>query len=426
MRKNVIICLNPFESHFFPTISLARQLENSNYSVSYMGPEKMKEYVIKEGFRYISLTSYSEKLFNELLSKKSYKQLEILYKKLHEEILSNFIADGTDIVLIGISRYHLYLIPAINCKAKIIFYSLCGGVPWINTYSPPITADYICLSRFKRIVNLLLWLKRLFRKGINPKVIYQRSFYPWTKIYRLCHKKNIKWKFGIDGFFPSFPILIFGTKHLEFFDFNKVTFLGLCVNESNINKVAAIPDKLTHPLIYCSLGTMNNRYKKAETFYKAIIDLFKTMPQWNLVLSIGNTIQIDQSNLPKNIFIYKYAPQLSILKHADMAITHGGYGTVKECIKYNVPMLVLPCSYDQRGNAARVHYHKIGIRDFLLETTHFEKKFGLNMENITPQYLKLLISKVLFDPRFKKNITKFHQKVENAKEFQVGYNSLFQ
>jgi UDP:flavonoid glycosyltransferase YjiC (YdhE family) len=54
------------------------------------------------------------------------------------------------------------------------------------------------------------------------------------------------------------------------------------------------------------------------------------------------------------------APQVDLLKHTKLFITHGGLGGIKEAIISGVPMLVIPFDTDQPRNAARVLYHKLG------------------------------------------------------------------
>ena len=55
-------------------------------------------------------------------------------------------------------------------------------------------------------------------------------------------------------------------------------------------------------------------------------------------------------------------PQLEILKHADVAINHGGINTIDECVLAGVPMLV-SCGgeTDMAGNTARIVHHGIGL-----------------------------------------------------------------
>ena len=425
MGKRIIICLNPFESHFIPTIALTKHLIDMNHFVIYMGFAFMEKTVWNRGFSCISLTSCTNAEIQQLQETKAYHVLETVYKKLHKEVEGYLAQYRPDIVLMGISRYHFYLIPALSYGAKVYFYSLCGGVPYINSLSPPITSDYInTFQKFQRVINVYTWFKRLLRKGLNINVLIERRFYPWTIMRSLCRKMKIKWKFGIDGFFADFPILVLGSKYLEFSDVNGLSYLGLGVIDSPENR--SVGHRVSpKPLIYCSLGTMNHRYRKAERFYTALIALFREMPQWDLILSIGKNIKFDKKQLPSNVTVYEFAPQLSILEKADLMITHGGYGTVKECVKYAVPMLVLPCSYDQRGNAARIHFHQIGIRDLLLEITPFEKRLGINLKEITPQHIRELIEKVLLNPVYKANVINMSKKIENANELVEECKKLF-
>jgi len=52
-----------------------------------------------------------------------------------------------------------------------------------------------------------------------------------------------------------------------------------------------------------------------------------------------------------------------------MMITHGGASSVKECLYYGVPMIVIPLAEDQYGNAARVVSHGLGVRTDLRKLT---------------------------------------------------------
>jgi UDP:flavonoid glycosyltransferase YjiC (YdhE family) len=55
-------------------------------------------------------------------------------------------------------------------------------------------------------------------------------------------------------------------------------------------------------------------------------------------------------------------------------ITHGGLGSVKECIALGVPMNVYPLKDDQQGNGARVVHHRLGragrVRDATVDSIH--------------------------------------------------------
>ena len=105
-------------------------------------------------------------------------------------------------------------------------------------------------------------------------------------------------------------------------------------------------------LVYVSLGSELATHRKAGgRFYT---DLF-------FVMSLGAR---DEPRLlgkvPANVRIARWVPQMEILSRAAVAITHGGLGTIKECIWHGVPMVVLPLVLDQPANAVRVASHHLG------------------------------------------------------------------
>lgn len=414
--KKIMICLNPFESHFLSMISFVKNLEESGFFVLLIGDGRLKKIVENEGFKYISLSTFWEKEIQFLKKNKEFKQMEVLYKSCHEEIYGLFCEYKPDYILMGISRFHWYLKPALDYDTKIFLYSLCSGIPYFNKNSPPITSDYISKDNIKcKIHNLQLWFMRMKRKGINRNILEEKQYYPWKNMKKICKKKEIKWKFGIDGFFPDLPILIFGTRRFEFIENKNLLYLGINIREYSTQQEIELKND-TEKLIYCSFGTMSYRYEKYQEFLLELVEVFRERTHWKMILSIGKAMNSDSLNLPDNVIVYQYAPQIEILKQADLVITHGGFGTIKESIYYGVPILVFPCSYDQRGNAARVHYLQIGIRSLMLETTRDEGKKINSAEMIDRENIKQLIDEALYNPKYKENMINMKNRIESQEE----------
>jgi zeaxanthin glucosyltransferase len=111
------------------------------------------------------------------------------------------------------------------------------------------------------------------------------------------------------------------------------------------------------PLVYASLGTLQNRLGSAlQTIAKACADL-----DVQLVLSLGGGDQPENyKGLPGNPIVVGYAPQIELLERAKLVITHAGLNTALECLNHGVPMVAIPITNDQPGVAARIQWAGAG------------------------------------------------------------------
>lgn len=417
MGNKVIICLNPFSSHFYPTLALARQLQNSQYEIAYLGFREMESVVNSESYRFLPLYSCSGLGLGKLNRYTTQKQLAELYKKVHEEIKGILDKEHPQYVFVGVSRFLLYFLPAYESGAVVVLYSLCAGPPGFSMRYPPNTAYHISRrGHLAGLVNLFYWIRRFARVELRDCSPVSRLYYPWPQLRRIRKREGCKWRYGIDGYYLSWPVVVFGPRRLVNIVQRNTYFLGLCVRE-DINKVAGMwPDSAffkddSRPLIYCSLGTLSSRYSKTVVFFKALVDLLRNTPQWRLLISLGATGKsLAFGAIPDNVRIVDFAPQKEILKKCDLMITHGGYGSIKECINYAVPMVVFPSSYDQQGNAALVHSCEIGVKGKLLKKSIWERitrKSGTG--KITPQRIQYCIEQALYNPSYKKNIQRMRE-----------------
>ncbi len=61
--------------------------------------------------------------------------------------------------------------------------------------------------------------------------------------------------------------------------------------------------------------------------------------------SVGTQTQIAElGDTPTNFIVRNYEPQLEVLQHAKLFITHGGMNSTSEGLYYGVPLIVLPQS----------------------------------------------------------------------------------
>lgn len=177
----------------------------------------------------------------------------------------------------------------------------------------------------------------------------------------------------IPHIYTHLPVMSLTIKALEFTSAQdpRMHYVGAMVGaqdtshpryQDGIRRLQHFNDKRAsrqNPLIYCSLSTF---WITQQDIIKRVIDLFIQRPDWDLVIGLGGRQSVDNwTQLPDNILLLDYAPQLEILKQADVAITHGGVSTINEAMINGTPVIVCSSGHvDQNGCTARVAYHEVG------------------------------------------------------------------
>jgi zeaxanthin glucosyltransferase len=111
------------------------------------------------------------------------------------------------------------------------------------------------------------------------------------------------------------------------------------------------------PLIYMSFGSQI--YYQPDLFAK-VIEAVRGLPL-QLVLSIAELL--DAEELPllhEGVIAVRYAPQLEVLRQADLFISHGGANSVMEALACGVPMLLSPLCNDQFHQAYFIERAQVG------------------------------------------------------------------
>lgn len=112
-------------------------------------------------------------------------------------------------------------------------------------------------------------------------------------------------------------------------------------------------------LIYASLGTLQNGQ---ERLYQTIVDACEGLPE-KVVLAMGREDGWRPEQVPRNLRVLGYAPQLALLKRASMVLTHAGLNTTLESLSQGLPIAAMPIANEQPGIASRIRH--VGVGDFI-------------------------------------------------------------
>lgn len=126
------------------------------------------------------------------------------------------------------------------------------------------------------------------------------------------------------------------------------TFVGACQGDRGAEGDWQRPAG-AEKVVLVSLGSA---FTKQPGFYRECVKAFGELPGWHLVLQIGRRVDpAELGDVPTNVEVRSWVPQLAILKQADLFVTHAGAGGSQEGLATATPMIAVPQAVDQFGNA---------------------------------------------------------------------------
>lgn len=151
------------------------------------------------------------------------------------------------------------------------------------------------------------------------------------------------------------------------------------------------------PLIYASLGTLQNRI---AGMFRMIAEACDGLDA-QLVISTGNGVSPEAlGQLPGNPVVVSYAPQLDLLRRSTLAVTHAGLNTVLEALSIGLPMVAIPVTNDQPGIAARVAWVGAGK--------------AIALKHLTSQALRAAVVRVRSDPSYRAAAERVRNSIQAA------------
>ena len=101
-----------------------------------------------------------------------------------------------------------------------------------------------------------------------------------------------------------------------------------------------------------ALVSLGSTFTDRPGFYRECVEAFGGLPGWHLVLQIGRRVGPEAlGEVPANVEVRSWVPQLAVLRQADLFVTHAGAGGSQEGLATATPMIAVPQAVDQFGNA---------------------------------------------------------------------------
>jgi MGT family glycosyltransferase len=152
------------------------------------------------------------------------------------------------------------------------------------------------------------------------------------------------------------------------------------------------------PVVYASLGTA----RRSEPGIFPLIAEACDGLDLQLVISLGGRRNPEMfAGLPGDPIVVRDAPQLELIKRAEVVITHGGLNTALETLMEGKPMVVIPKSFDQPAVAARLEW--LGVAE------------AFPAERVSAKDIHAALAKVFGDPRYRESARQAQAKILAAR-----------
>jgi MGT family glycosyltransferase len=158
------------------------------------------------------------------------------------------------------------------------------------------------------------------------------------------------------------------------------------------------PRRKDMPLAFISLGTtpLNDR----PDFFRTCLEAFAATP-WEVAMAIGDRIGVSElGEIPDNVEVRAFFPQLEVLRHATVFLSHTGMNSTMEALYFGVPLVAFPLQPEQEANARRVEDLGLGRR--------------LPADALSPARIRTLIAEVGDDQEIRRNLEAMRLRVRGA------------
>jgi len=405
----IVYIANSIVSELNRGFGLSHRLTEAGHEVIYLSPYDVGERIEAQGFRFIRLESELQtrarmrEEMNPFLPIRSIRSLQksirIARKNrqslLRKQEISECVKQlNPDLLIVNI-EIHYAVLTAISLRIPTLlvinWFSIFRrpGLPPMHTKLQPaetIVARFriwyhwtiLLLGRRLKFATRHLSMKYWKRKQLPISLGTNHRDDLVTVAKQLgvsCSRETDQNQWLAPHVYPHLPVISFNAKEMDFPHDNSGTnmqYVGPLFklrsltpplddeHQTRLNSFYETARSNDRALIYCSLGTF---WTADQRLLTRVIEVVRRRSDWSLIVGLGGTFDHkDLPDCPDNALVLNYAPQLQVLKHCNVAITHGGISTINECVYRDVPMLVYSTGHiDQDGCAARIEFHKLGI-----------------------------------------------------------------
>lgn len=360
---HLILVTTGTDGDLFPYVALGARLKERGHRVTLAANANAERFATEFGFAFLPLVSHAE--LQEILGnphfwhpiKGPYAGVQWggrLIDRQYDDLLP--IASDEDAVLVanpGI--FAARLLHEKLGRPLISLYLQPWMIPSIS--APPIMPTGFTLPRWApRFVGRLYWSSIHFvaDRLVSATVNRSRARLGLPRIRRI-----MEWWVSPDRILGMFPGW-YGPPQADWPE--QIRLTGFPMYDGA--PTGPLADEV---LDFCSAGsppiifTFGTGMMHAEAVFRAAVDAVRRLNRRAILLTkFREQLPAD---LPPNIRHFEFVPLQSLLPKVAAIVHHGGIGTTAKALAAGVPQLIIPWSWDQPDNAARLE--RLGVGESL-------------------------------------------------------------
>lgn len=385
----------PQKGHIYPTLPLARMLTSRGVDICYFGPRLAQAIIEEQGFRFAEVgPNPVDPAFQRMSLTERSNAIAALIPDFVEQIKAAKITE-----LFVDPLVYAGTVAGLMAGVKVWYFWVMNPCYRRGRHRAFIYSTGRIVLPLMRHLPGALWLpQKLFWWWWRLRESKRDSLYTLAK--EVGERHGYEMCLTSYGYRANLPTIVFGPERFEHWRDEQLVHLGLGVDTDR--REHALDLVIDKELVYVSFGINYDRYPGAADVLRHVCEAAKRFPGLHFVIQVS----ADSSSFPTadNLTLVTTAPALTLLDQAKVAITHGGFGAIKECIVAAVPMLVIPFYYDQPANGVKVESEGLGI--------------VLGSRSVTAESIAQALEQLLDEPAYGQRLQAFRNRCEADDRYQ--------
>lgn len=399
----ILFTVWPLTGHIHPNLAIAKELQQRGHQIAFYTGSTQKAVVEKAGFEFFPLRKVDEAHVLQVVTspegilgsgskparlRRAWREWTLGTVAGQMEDLTEILETWSpDAMVSDPTMWAPFLILRETKNIPVAVFSLIPACHVSGRDAPilgiPLPRSRNSLQRARK--NILRWLSDQMLTGVRRDVDALRRSHGLAPLQRKVADYAAE---TLPYLVPSSPEFDYQRDDLP----SSVHYVGPCLWKSG--DATELPDWVRRipkdkPWIYASEGTMHLEPRLLQAAAQGLAN-----QPVELIITTGKhrdpaALDLGPRPLAPNIHAHQWVNQNALLPHLSGLVTVGGPSTMMAGFEAELPVVIVPYTWDHPESAWRVQESGAGIR--------------LSYRDCTPQNMRRAVERILHEPSFRQN-----------------------